>query len=154
MTDAAEGRLRLAAYALCERDGAVLLCRLSSSERAAGRWMLPGGGLDFGEAPDEGVLRELDEETGLQGEVRELVGVVSHLWPPGITPDGRSLHAVGILYRVDIAGGELRDEPEGGSTDRAAWIPVAELADLPLTVTGAALLARAGLMNRRAASEG
>ena len=36
-------------------------------------WVLPGGGLDPGETPEEGVIREVEEETGLQVKiVREI----------------------------------------------------------------------------------
>lgn len=53
-------RQRLAAYAWCEDGDRVLLCRIAPGEADSGRWTLPGGGLEFGEDPADGVLRELD----------------------------------------------------------------------------------------------
>ncbi|EKE11317.1 MAG: NUDIX hydrolase [uncultured bacterium] len=40
-------------------------------------WNLPGGGLEKGESPWEGVIREIKEETGLNAEVIRLIGVYS-----------------------------------------------------------------------------
>src|SRR5207249_3935346 len=63
------GRTRVGGYALCtDDDGRVLLARLSAIEVDVGAWTLPGGGIDFGEHPDDAVIRELAEETGLVGE--------------------------------------------------------------------------------------
>ena len=123
-------RIRLAAYAWIERGDAVLLCRISSPDVAAGRWTLPGGGLEFGEDPADGVLRELREETGLLGTVGELLGVRSAILEPEMTKRGDRLHVVGVLYRVDAVEAELVMEVDG-STDLAAWIPFGELDALP-----------------------
>jgi len=60
------GNTRVSAYGLLRRDDQMLLCRLS--ERVGmnpGCWTLPGGGLDFGEDPEDAVVREFKEETGL-----------------------------------------------------------------------------------------
>ena len=50
---------------------------------------------------------------------------------PHQTAGGRRLHLIDILYRITPTGGELRDETDN-STDRAAWIPFAELDTLPV----------------------
>jgi 8-oxo-dGTP diphosphatase len=68
---------RVAAYALCVRDQRILLCRIADgSWSGVGQWTLPGGGLEFGEAPRDGALRELAEETGLLGEIDILADVL------------------------------------------------------------------------------
>jgi 8-oxo-dGTP diphosphatase len=125
---------RVAAYALCVEDGRLLLCRLAPGEWSfVGYWTLPGGGLEFGESPANAALRELLEETGLNGEIIGLADVVS--WSKRwIHPrDGvdEAYHAIQIVYRVRITGGRLRDEVSG-STDAASWFPRDELAALPL----------------------
>ncbi len=125
-------RVRLAAYAWAEDDARLLLVRLAPTEAGAGLWMLPGGGLGFGEDPADGVLRELTEETGLVGTVDELLAVRSRVADPVETRSGHRIHVVAVLYRVSIVGGELRDETDE-STDRAAWIPLDELEALPST---------------------
>lgn len=127
-------RVRLAAYAWCETEGAVLLVRVAPGYPDEGMWALPGGGLDFGEDPAEGLLREMDEETGLAGRIDGLIGIRSGVYEPLETTSGHRIHFVGILYRVSRTGGELRDEPDG-STDHAAWIPLDRLHTLPLVDT-------------------
>ncbi len=69
---------RIGAYALCVDDGRILLTRIApGSWSGVGEWTLPGGGLDFGEDPRDGALRELTEETGLRGEILDLADVLS-----------------------------------------------------------------------------
>ena len=112
--------MRVAAYALCrDDDGRVLLCHISPSVGAGDVWTLPGGGLDFGEAPSSAVLRELEEETGYVGEVTRLLDVTDRMFE-GLDGADR-MHAIRIVYAVDIVGGELRDEPDG-STDTCRWV--------------------------------
>jgi 8-oxo-dGTP diphosphatase len=129
-----QGRVtRVAAYALCQDPaGRVLLARLSPEEINRGQWTLPGGGIEFGEAPADAVLRELTEETGLAGEVQSLAGVESWV-RRGPVPGGSGddFQAIQIIYRVAVTGGALRDEADG-STDAAAWFTRDELAALPV----------------------
>ena len=123
---------RVAAYAVClDSRGRILLTRLTYPEIKAGHWTLPGGGIDFGEAPAEAVLRELTEETGLTGEILSLAAVESWVRGPVQGGPGDDFHAIQILYRVGVNGGMLRDEVDG-STDAAAWFTLSEVATLPV----------------------
>ena len=74
------------------------------------------------------MIRELEEETGLIGEINEVAGVFSHVYRRSRAADGADLHFLGILYYVQIVGGELRDEVDG-TTDTAAWLSRAEVAE-------------------------
>src|SRR5690606_16380020 len=67
---------RVAAYLICLRNNAVLLTQLTKSKQ----WTFPGGGLEHGEDPYDGVLRELTEETGYSGVIDRLVGIDSATW--------------------------------------------------------------------------
>ena len=120
---------RVSAYALCRDDDALLLSRIAPGATVSsdGMWTLPGGGLEFGEDPRDAALRELTEETGLIGEITELAEVDSWSGPIGAI----DYHAVRIIYRVRVTGGALANEI-GGSSDLARWVPLAELAALPL----------------------
>jgi 8-oxo-dGTP diphosphatase len=126
------GRTRLGAYSICRDDaGRILLARLSALEVDVGAWTLPGGGVDFGEHPDAAAIRELNEETGLDGEIEEVAGIFSHVYHWSTFADGANLHFLGIVYRMRIVGGDLRDEIDG-STDTCAWFSEAELAGIRL----------------------
>jgi 8-oxo-dGTP diphosphatase len=133
--------VRVGAYAVVERDGDVLLARWIGSDPP--RWTLPGGGLDHGEDPRDAAVREVEEETGYRVELRQLLTVESFRQLVQ-RPDGPVDHqTICILYTAEVVGGELRHEI-GGSTDVAAWIPLADvsgltrggLVDLGLAVAG------------------
>jgi 8-oxo-dGTP diphosphatase len=128
---------RVAAYNVCVDDQSrLLMCRLSNITARPGSWTLPGGGIDFGEHPEAGALRELQEETGLVGRIRDLVAVDSLRRAVRAGDDIEAdYHSVRIVYRTDIVGGELRDETDE-STDRAAWCKRDELASMPLVELG------------------
>lgn len=124
-------RTRVAAYALClDAEGRILLCRLSPSDLDTGYWTLPGGGLDFGEAPAPGALRELEEEAGLTGQITDIADVDSQVYGPRTGRPGE-LHAIRVIYRVRVTGGSLRDELDG-STDTCAWFTLEQARALPL----------------------
>ena len=117
-------RIRLAAYAVClDETARILLVRVSRSVAAAEAWMLPGGGLEFGEDPAAGVLRELEEETGLTGRVESLLGVISTMLEAPSWGGGEDVHNLSIVYHVRAADGALRDEIDG-STESCAWLPI------------------------------
>lgn len=118
--------IRVGAYAIVT-DGSnrILLCRIAPGFPAAGRWTLPGGGVDHGEHPDAAVLRELREETGLEGTRGSVVSIWSGLIEKPMIRPG-PLHWIAILYRVTTIPTELRLEV-GGSTDAVAWFTLDEV---------------------------
>jgi 8-oxo-dGTP diphosphatase len=121
---------RLAAYGVIRRDEAVLLCRIAPAYPAAGLWTLPGGGIEFGEAPDAAVVREVEEETGLVARITGTPTILSHtgVWPR--TPPVE-YHHVRFIYPMEIVGGSERIEVDG-STDACGWFTESQLIDLPV----------------------
>jgi 8-oxo-dGTP diphosphatase len=123
-------RTRVAAYALSTDDaGRILLCRIAPSVAPGEIWTLPGGGLEFGEPPEVAVLRELTEESGYEGEIVGLADVTDRVVTD--SEGGGRMHAIRIIYRVRMTGGELRDEVDG-STDTCAWFTLDEASRLNL----------------------
>ncbi|MDG2520843.1 8-oxo-dGTP diphosphatase MutT [Caulobacter segnis] len=56
----------VAAAALVDVDGRVLLCQRPEGKQLAGLWEFPGGKVEPGETPEACLIRELDEELGIQ----------------------------------------------------------------------------------------
>ncbi|MDP9104250.1 MAG: NUDIX domain-containing protein, partial [Pseudomonadota bacterium] len=61
--------LLVAAAALVDVDGRVLICQRPEGKQLAGLWEFPGGKLEAGETPEQCLIRELNEELGI--EVKE-----------------------------------------------------------------------------------
>ncbi len=83
------------------QDGVVLL-RRAQKDAAYGKWILPGGHVDRGEAVERAALREAVEETGLELELQDLLGVYSY---PGYP-------VVLIVYLARVLGGSLTPNSE------------------------------------------
>jgi ADP-ribose pyrophosphatase YjhB (NUDIX family) len=125
---AAPGPVRISSYVLLCRDTSLLLCRLSAQvPGSAGRWTLPGGGIDFGEHPEQAAIRETFEETGLRIAIAEVAFVDSEVFRFSSGPS----QAIRIVYWGRLIGGSLRNEANG-STDLCKWIPFSEVETTPM----------------------
>ena len=89
------------------KDDRLLLIR-RGVEPAKGKWSLPSGFIEEGESPEEGCMREVLEETGLETAVIKLLGV----YHVGSKMYGDVLI---ITYLMDETGGSL--EAGGDATD-------------------------------------
>ena len=141
--------LRVAAYAVIERRGKILLTHWRRGHLHG--WTLPGGGIEAGEDPRDTVVREVLEETGLSARTGRLLGVDSRVMVREEVDEGRDpeLHTIRIVYRATVQDGPLRHEI-GGSSDEARWVSIREvraLKTLSLVRTGmrmAGISARTG----------
>ncbi len=122
-------RRRTAAYAIATSTDRLLLTKLWDGDVSAGHWTLPGGGMAFGETPEETVLRELHEETGLSGRIVRLLDIRSEVFPPW--KEHTSLQVVGFLYEVEVSGTPTVQEI-GGSTVAAEWVPLDAVRSRPI----------------------
>jgi 8-oxo-dGTP pyrophosphatase MutT (NUDIX family) len=121
---AARPDLKPAAVAVCVvlagTTPSLLVTRRASTLRAhAGQWALPGGRQDPGESLDATALRELHEETGLQGEPADRLGVLDDF----VTRSGY------VMTPVVIWGGD-GTAAFGGAESEVAHVHVVPLADL------------------------
>lgn len=122
--------VRVGAYGVIVQGSRVLLAHWNEDGRTG--WTLPGGGLEPGESPAQAARREIREETGFSAELDAVLGVDSYILPGPqrlVTASG-PLQYLRIVYRARITGGTLSNELNG-STDRAEWFDLAEVAGLP-----------------------
>lgn len=61
--------LLVAACALVDADGRVLLAQRPPGKQLAGLWEFPGGKVELGETPEQCIVRELHEEIGIETEI-------------------------------------------------------------------------------------
>ncbi len=128
---------RFAAYGLVtEPKGRVLLTLIADGFPGAGRWHLPGGGTDFGEAAADGLLREIVEETGQEAEIVGLISASHRYHRSALGPEGVPVdwHGVRVVYRATVADPTPPEVIEAaGSTARAIWASAEEAGRLVLT---------------------
>lgn len=110
---------------ILDGEGRLLLHRRSDN----GQWGLPGGSVEIGEPVAAAIAREVREETGLEVEVRRLIGVYSD---PGLQvvayPDGNVVHYITTFLECAIRGGALGTS--GESLEVAFFDPGALPVDL------------------------
>jgi 8-oxo-dGTP diphosphatase len=111
-----ENPLPATAAAVLDNENSLLLVK-RAMEPARGEWCLPGGFVELDEAPEQGVLRELREETGLEGTVDRLIGVV---------PEENPLYGPLIIigYQVSPHGGRLK---AGDDAAEVSYFPLHRL---------------------------
>lgn len=98
------------AAAVIRDDGSVVAIR----RRDNGHWEPPGGILELDETIEEGLKREVREETGLDVEIDHLTGVYKNM-PHGI---------VALVFRCSIVNGTPRPTAEASE---AAWLSPADV---------------------------
>ena len=103
-------------------DGDALLLIRRGHGPGAGQWSVPGGRVEGGETLAEAVVRELAEETGLEGVCDRLLG-----WVERIGPDH---HFVILDFVVNVLGPD--DPVPGDDAVEAAWVPLSSVAALAL----------------------
>ena len=121
---------RLGAYAVILNEAdEILLSWFNGEGVATPSWTLPGGGVEYDETLTDAVVREVYEETGYHVEVGELL-VAHHFTASRSVRSLRPLRSQRFLYSATIIGGTLGTTEEGGSTDFARWIPLADVLSL------------------------
>lgn len=102
------------ALAVIERGDTVLLAqRVSQSTFEPNKWGFPGGKVEFGEHPEEAMVREVKEEIGVDVVVEKLLCVNSFTYTTT-----RSLHTILLFYKVRIVAGE----PEALVEQAIEWV--------------------------------
>ena len=114
--------LLVAACALIDVDGRVLICKRPKGKQLEGLWEFPGGKVESGESPEECLIRELNEELGID--------VVSACLSPFVFSSHvyESFHLLMPLYLCRRwTGVVLAQEHEA-----LAWVRPEKLGDYPM----------------------
>lgn len=115
--------MRLTTLCYIEQDGCYLMLHRTKkkNDQSQGKWLGVGGKFEENESPEECVLREAREETGLtltDYHFRGIVTFVSDIWETEYM----------FLYTADAFTGTLTECREG----ELKWIPKQDLLSLPL----------------------
>ena len=123
--------LLVAAAALVDSDGRVLICQRPQGKQLAGLWEFPGGKVEAGETPEACLIRELDEELGIQVTNACLAPFVfaSHGY--------ESFHLIMPLYLCRRWSGVVPAREH----EALAWVKPQKLKDYPMPPADAPLVA-------------
>jgi 8-oxo-dGTP diphosphatase len=124
--------LLVAAVALIDVDGRVLLAERPAGKSMAGQWEFPGGKLQEGETPEVALIRELKEELGIDVSQSCLapLAFASH--------DYDSFHLLMPLY----ACRQWLGTPQPREGQQLAWVKPARLTDYPMPPADIPLVAQ------------
>lgn len=92
-------KIRLRVGVILMKEGRILLVKHERDDQQY--WLLPGGGVEYGESLEQAARRELMEEASLQVSLGELV-LVCETIPPDL-----HRHVVNLVFRGTILGGDL-----------------------------------------------
>lgn len=110
-----EPRVDVVAGVITDATGRILLARRTDGRDLAGLWEFPGGKREPGETPEQALIRELDEELGIQVEVGDPIIAVPQHYP----------HK---RLRLDVRRIERwRGKPRGNEGQALAWVPPTKL---------------------------
>ena len=129
--------LLVSAVALIDVDGRVLLAQRPEGKPMAGLWEFPGGKIEPGETPETALIRELDEELGINTAASCLapLSFTSHSYGPH--ENQPAFHLLMMLYVCRRWQG--RAQPiEGGALK---WVRPQQLRDYPMPEADIPLIA-------------
>jgi 8-oxo-dGTP diphosphatase len=119
-------------------DGTKVLLVRRGNEPLKGEWSLPGGAVELGETLQQGVVREVLEETGLVVVPAGIVEVLDRITQDEVLQDGAPgrvrYHYVLIDFVCHVTGGAMR---VGSDADEVRWVAREELDEYhlaPITV--------------------
>jgi ADP-ribose pyrophosphatase YjhB (NUDIX family) len=84
-------------------------------------WSLPKGHIEAGETAEQAALREVEEETGIAGEIVAELGTID-FW---FVAEGRRIHKTVRHFLMRRVGGELTDADY--EVDEVAWVPLPDI---------------------------
>lgn len=112
----------VAAVALIDRDGRVLLAQRPPTKSMAGLWEFPGGKIEAGETPEAALIRELAEELAIG------------TWESCLAPLTFASHAYETFHLLMplFACRKWEGRPAAREGQNLAWVRAARLRDYPM----------------------
>ncbi|GGH19905.1 NUDIX hydrolase [Paenibacillus segetis] len=98
--------LNFAGAIITNEEGQILLQRRKDKDA----WGFPGGAMEIGESAEETAKREVEEETGLKINIKELIGIYTKYFDE--YPNGDQAQTISFVFKGDITGGEVIKENE------------------------------------------
>jgi 8-oxo-dGTP diphosphatase len=120
--------ITVVAAVIRDGEGRVLLAQRPEGRHMGGLWEFPGGKINDGEAPSEALVRELDEELGIEIVVQRPLTFAVHEEP--------GLRILLLFFNARIA----RGEPQGHEGQAVEWVAVSELPSFPTPPADAELI--------------
>ena len=115
--------IRIRAAGILIKDGQILLVRHEKEGKSY--WLIPGGGVDYGESVEKALVREFQEEVGLNIQVGKLVLVHDSI------PPNRHRQVLNLYFLVTTDKFELKVTPDAVLRD-AAFYPLVDFPDMPV----------------------
>jgi 8-oxo-dGTP diphosphatase len=112
----APATLLVVAGALCDARGQVLIAQRPPSKHMAGRWEFPGGKVGPAESEQQALVRELQEELGIEARDPRFCLRLTHAYPD------RTVELSCWIVR------DFRGTPRGLDGQQLKWVAAAELA--------------------------
>jgi 8-oxo-dGTP diphosphatase len=110
-------------------EGKILL-EQRKNEPGKGKWSVPGGKVELGETPEQTIIRETKEETGLVVDNPVLIDVVSQVT---LDENGKvKYHFIIIDYFVRLKSGKVEAASDAASLE---WVPLGEVENKDLTTS-------------------
>ena len=129
--------LLVSAVALIDRDGRVLLAQRPEGKTMAGLWEFPGGKIELGETPETALVRELDEELGINTAASCLAPLTFASHSYGASDNRAAFHLLMMLYVCRRWQGQ--PQPIEGGTLK--WVRPQQLRDYPMPAADIPLIA-------------
>ncbi len=121
--------ITVVAAVIRDEEGRVLLSRRPGHKHMGGLWEFPGGKIHVGESPAAALLRELQEELGVEASIERPITFAVHEEP--------ALRILLLFFSVRLLSGH----PVGREGQDVRWVEPSELPQYPVPPADAGLVA-------------
>jgi len=115
-----ENSVRVGSAVILENGKGEILLAKSNKDPVKGKWIIPGGGIKFGEKIKDAVVREIKEETGLNIEVTGFITVYELIIP-------EKEHRIIFYHKGKVKSGKIKTSDD---ISEVIWIKPADVKKL------------------------